>query len=59
MGGPLELKGTILLRPPGSYTLKARVKARDSAPEALKKNLEFLGAPESDGMRIFQLAGSI
>ncbi|MDP6694977.1 MAG: type II secretion system protein N [Gammaproteobacteria bacterium] len=59
MGGPLELKGTLLLRPPGSYTLKARVKARDSAPEALKKNLEFLGAPESDGMRIFQLAGSI
>jgi hypothetical protein len=59
LGGPLELKGTILLRPPGSYTLKVRVKARDSAPEALKRNLEFLGAPESDGMRIFQLAGSI
>lgn len=58
-GGPLELKGTILLQPPGSYTLKVRVKARDSAPEALKRNLEFLGNPESDGTRIFQLAGSI
>jgi general secretion pathway protein N len=59
LGGPLELKGNLLLRPPGSYTLKARLKARPDAPEALSKNLEFLGPPEADGMRVFQLAGSI
>lgn len=58
-GGPLVLKGTVLLKPPGSYTLKVRLKTRPDAPEALEKNLEFLGAPEADGMRVFQLAGSI
>jgi hypothetical protein len=58
-GGPLELRGNLLLRPPGSYTLKVRLKARPEAPEALRKNLEFLGSPEADGMRVFQLAGSI
>ena len=59
VGGPLEIKGTLLLTPPGNYNLKARIKARPNAPEALYKNLEFLGQPEADGMRIFQIAGSI
>lgn len=59
IGGPLELRGTLVLTPPGNYTLKARIRARPEAPEALRRNLEFLGPPEADGMHIFELAGSI
>jgi general secretion pathway protein N len=58
-GGPLELKGTILLTPPGNYDLSTRLKTRPDAPKVLQQNLQFLGSPESDGSHIFKLAGSI
>ena len=58
-GGPLEINGSLTLQAPQDYSLKARIKARPSAPESLQSNLEFLGAPEADGTRIFQFAGSI
>jgi hypothetical protein len=58
-GGPLEVSGTLLLTRPANYTLRVSVKARPEAPDMLRKNLEFLGSPEPDGTRIFQLAGSI
>jgi len=59
IGGPLELSGNLLLAPPKNYTLKTRLKAREDAPASLQNNLTFLGAPEADGSRIFQLAGSL
>ena len=58
-GGPLELKGSLLLVAPGSYTLKTRLKARPDAPEAMQNNLKFLGSPMADGRRIFELAGTL
>jgi len=58
-GGPLQLNGTLVLTPPRNYELKTRIKARAQAPEALRNNLDFLGAPEADGTRVFQLAGSL
>ena len=58
-GGPLEVTGELLLTPPSQYALKVRVKARNEASIAMRRNLEFLGQPEGDGARIFQLAGSI
>jgi general secretion pathway protein N len=58
-GGPLQIDGTLLLTKPANYSLKVRLKARPGAPKALQQNLEFLGSPESDGTRIFQLAGSL
>ncbi len=58
-GGPLEINGELVLAMPTEYELKARIKARDNAPEALRSNLDFLGPPEADGTRIFQFAGSI
>jgi hypothetical protein len=58
-GGPLEVNGALLLTPPAEYSLKVRVKARDETSLALRRNLDFLGQPEADGTRIFQLAGSI
>jgi general secretion pathway protein N len=58
-GGPLEVSGELLLTQPSQYALKVRVKARDEASIAMRRNLEFLGQPEGDGARIFQLAGSI
>ena len=59
IGGPIELTGTLLLTRPSNYSLKTRVKARSEAPDTLRRNLEFLGKPEADGTRIFQIAGSI
>lgn len=59
MGGPLEVSGELLLTQPSQYALKVRVKARNEASIAMRRNLEFLGQPEGDGARIFQLAGSI
>jgi len=58
-GGQIELRGRLLLTPPGNYELKARIKARDNALPALRRNLGYLGSPEPDGTRLFQLAGSI
>jgi general secretion pathway protein N len=58
-GGPLEANGTLLLTAPGQYSLKVRVKPRDGVSLALRRNLDFLGPPEADGARIFQLAGSM
>lgn len=59
IGGPLEIRGTLILTPPGNYDLDTRIKARSSAPKALRDNLKFLGTPEADGSHIFKLAGSI
>jgi general secretion pathway protein N len=58
-GGPLQIDGILLLTKPANYSIKVRLKARPGAPQALQQNLEFLGSPESDGTRIFQLAGSL
>jgi general secretion pathway protein N len=58
-GGPLELKGSLLLTAPANYTLKTRLSARPNAPEAMRNNLKFLGSAEADGTRIFELAGSL
>ena len=58
-GGPLELTGTLTLTPPGNYDLDTRIRARPNAPRSITDNLQFLGDPETDGSRIFKLAGSI
>jgi len=58
-GGPLQLNGSLILTPPSNYEIMTRVKARDNAAESLRRNLSFLGQPEPDGTRIFQLAGSV
>ncbi|MBT8422744.1 MAG: type II secretion system protein N [Gammaproteobacteria bacterium] len=57
-GGPLQLDGTLELTPPANYEIVTRIAARDTAAESLRRNLSFLGQPEPDGTRIFQLAGS-
>lgn len=59
IGGPVAATGNLMLTKPVSYALKVRIRARDEASAALKQNLEFLGPVESDGNRVFQLAGSI
>ena len=58
-GGPLELDGTIVLSAPSAYEINTRVRARPDAPKSTRDSLRFLGAPESDGRYIFNLAGSI
>jgi general secretion pathway protein N len=58
-GGPLELTGSLLLTAPASYALKTNLKARPNAPESMQNNLNFLGSPEADGTRVFELTGSL
>jgi len=58
-GGPLELRGSLLLQAPSNYMLKTRLKAREEAPDSLQKNLEFLGSADADGLRVFELSGSL
>jgi hypothetical protein len=58
-GGPLEIKGTLQLKSPGSYELNTRVKARPDAPRAIRVNLRFLGEPDAEGNYTFKLEGSV
>ena len=58
-GGPLEIKGELLLTPPGNYDVDTRIKTRPGAPKDLVNNLRFLGSPEADGNYVFKIAGSI
>jgi hypothetical protein len=53
------LSGTLVLTQPSNYAVKTRIKAREEAPAALGKNLEFLGPADADGTRLFELSGSI
>ena len=49
----------LVLTQPAGYTLETRIKVRPSAPESLRRNLEFLGPAEPDGSRLFNLSGTI
>lgn len=58
-GGALEVAGTLVLNADRSYELSGRVRARPEAPRPLADSLQFLGAPEADGMRRFALSGRL
>jgi general secretion pathway protein N len=50
-GGPLQLSGTLQLKPDRSYLVRGNVTARPGAPRDLADALQFLPPPESDGLR--------
>jgi len=58
-GGPLELNGTLLIEAPANYTLKTLLRAREDAPPALHRNLEYLASAKEEGWKLFQFAGSL
>jgi hypothetical protein len=58
--GPLELAGSLVLRPDRSYLLAARLRARPEATADLRQGIELMaGEPEADGMRELTLSGSL
>jgi hypothetical protein len=56
-GGPLELAGTLTLKPPAAYELAARIKARPGAPGILTEGITFL-PPGPGGTRQLIFADS-
>jgi general secretion pathway protein N len=57
--GPLQVNGTIELRPDRSYKIDALIAARPSAPRNLVQALEFLGPPDAQGRRQFATEGTM
>jgi len=58
LGGPLQVEGTVRLTPEPGYDLQGVVKPRANAPEALVRELQFLGSPDAQGRRPFAAAGT-
>lgn len=59
-GGPLDVDGTARLDPRGNYRLEGRAAARPDAPPELVQGLELIGGePDAEGMRPFEMTGSL
>lgn len=58
LGGPLEITGSLHLKPDRSYLIEGSVATRPDAPQAISDTLQFLGAPDADGRRPFSIAGT-
>lgn len=57
-GGPLEIRGRVVLTPPANYEVTGTVKARPGAPPAVAQQLQMVGPRTPDGGHEFTLAGS-
>ncbi|MFO7305032.1 MAG: type II secretion system protein N [Gammaproteobacteria bacterium] len=57
--GPLEIDGTLELRPDRSYLLSGLVAAKPDAPRNLAAQLQLLGPPDPNGKRQFSLEGTL
>lgn len=58
-GGPLEVTGSVILRPDGGYELTGVVKSRPTAPQQLVDGLRFLGQPDAYGYYPIEQTGSL
>lgn len=59
LGGPLQVAGTLQLKPERQYLLAGNVLARPGAPASVARTLQFLGPPAADGSREFSLSGTL
>ena len=57
--GPLQVAGTLELKPDRSYKLDTLIAARPNAPRNLVQALEFLGPPDAQGRRQFATEGTM
>lgn len=57
--GPLQVSGTVELRPARAYLLRGHVAPRPDAPRNLVNQLQILGAPDAQGRREFALEGQL
>ena len=58
LDGPLQLRGTLTLATDFSWQLEGGVATRPGADPGLAQQLQYLGAPDAQGLRPFSLAGS-
>jgi len=58
LDGPLQLRATLKLAPDFSWQLEGGVATRPGADPGLAQQLQYLGAPNAQGLRPFSLAGS-
>lgn len=58
LGGPLEIAGSVRLKPDRSYLIEGVVAMRPDAPKAISDTLQFLGTPDAQGRRPFSIAGT-
>ncbi len=59
LGGPLQISGTLELRPERGYLLQGLVAPRPDAPKNLVNQLQILGPPDAQGHRPFSVEGSM
>lgn len=59
LGGPLQVAGTLQLKPGRNYLLEGKVLTRPGAPAPVVQTLQYLGPPEADGSRQFSLSGTL
>lgn len=59
LGGPLQITGSLRLKPDRSYLIEGLVATRPDAPKAISDSLQYLGAPDAQGRRPFSLAGTM
>jgi general secretion pathway protein N len=59
LGGPLQVNGTLQLKPDRTYVVEGSVATRPEAPADVAKGLQYLGAPDANGQRPFSIAGSL
>ena len=59
ISGVLELDGTIRLTADRNYQIVGQVAAKPNAPSSITQQLQFLGTPDSQGMREFRIEGQL
>lgn len=59
LGGPLEIAGSLRLKPDRSYLIEGLVATRPDAPKTIVDSLQYLGAPDAQGRRPFSIAGTM
>jgi general secretion pathway protein N len=57
--GPVQIDGTVRLKPDRTYEVDALVATRSNTPPNLARALEFLGPPDEQGRRQFSMAGAL
>jgi general secretion pathway protein N len=58
-GGPLQITGTLQLKPDRSYLIEGLIATRPDAPPDVVNTLQYLGAPDAQGRRPFSLSGTM
>jgi general secretion pathway protein N len=57
--GPLQIAGTLLLKPDRSYQIDGLVATRPTTPRDVADALQILGPPDPQGRRPFSMAGTM